>query len=340
MMYQYIKDNINKNKISFIFIFLFCFLISNAFVAHAQYNYTNSYSTSSSSISSAIINNSISTSTASSSEKIKYIMIRTSCKYNFVGTCVKIREEPTIKSKIIVRARAGMVLRVDTLVTNDIGEKWYKIKFTEKLTYTERISDIKGYYVRADLVEPLHDMHAIVYSEDDIINDNKRIIVDISEQRLYAYENNKVLYKMKVSTGLTDTPTAADEYYITYKTPSRYMQGPNKENLEIENKKIISNANLTFASTTINKNNATASASLATRTRLYTATSTDVKGYYDLPGVPYVMYFSEDGSAIHGAYWHNNFGRHHSHGCVNLSISDSEKLYKWAESGTSVIIRK
>lgn len=279
------------------------------------------------------------TSTAIGTEKIKYIMIRTSCKYNFSGVCVKIREEPNIKSKVIVKARAGMVLRVDTMVTNNIGEKWYKIKFTEKLTYPERISDVKGYYVRADLVEPLHDVSAIVYSEDDIINDNKRIIVDISEQTLYAYENNKVLYKMKVSTGLTDTPTTADEYYITYKTPSRYMQGPNKENLEIENQKLISKANSIPMSTSTDNNNYPTSTNTK-NIKLYTSTSTDVKGYYDLPGVPYVMYFSEDGSAIHGAYWHNNFGRHYSHGCVNLSILDSEKLYKWAESGTSVIIRK
>ncbi len=325
----------NKN---YLYIFIALILFFNINITHAQYNYVDSYNASSTATSTANIT---ATSTASSTEKVKYIMIKNSCIYNYTGKpCVKVREEPSIKSKIIIRARAGMVLRVESTSTNEIGEMWYKIKFTEKLVYPERIADTKGYYVRSDLVEPLRGIQAVVYHEGDGVNDNKRIIVDISEQRLYAYENNKVLYKMKVSTGLTDTPTAADEYYITYKTPSRYMQGPNKENLEIENKKIISNANLTFASTTINKNNATASASLATRTRLYTATSTDVKGYYDLPGVPYVMYFSEDGSAIHGAYWHNNFGRHHSHGCVNLSISDSEKLYKWAESGTSVIIRK
>ncbi len=322
-----------------IFSFVIFFSFFNINITHAQYNYTATSTASTTATSTANIT---ATSTASSTEKIKYIMIRKSCNYNFVGICVKIREEPTVKSKIIVKARSGMIFRIDTLVTNDIGEKWYKIKFTEKLTHPERIANVKGYYVRSDLVEPLYGASAIVHSEDDIINDNKRIVVDISEQSLYAYENNKVLYKMKVSTGLTDTPTTANEYYITYKTPSRYMQGPNKENLEIENQKILS----TVSTSTI-KNNSMSSSSMSISTssmsnikKLYTSTSTDVKGYYDLPGVPYVMYFSEDGSAIHGAYWHNNFGRHYSHGCVNLSILDSEKLYKWAESGTSVIIRK
>ena len=41
---------------------------------------------------------------------------------------------------------------------------------------------------------------------------------------------------------------------------------------------------------------------------------------------------------IHGAFWHNNFGRPMSHGCVNVSYSDMEKLYNWADESTRVII--
>jgi lipoprotein-anchoring transpeptidase ErfK/SrfK len=52
--------------------------------------------------------------------------------------------------------------------------------------------------------------------------------------------------------------------------------------------------------------------------------------YYYLPNVPYVMYFYK-GYGIHGAYWHNNFGQPMSHGCVNLSIPDAEKLFWWAD---------
>lgn len=59
-------------------------------------------------------------------------------------------------------------------------------------------------------------------------------------------------------------------------------------------------------------------------------------GYdYYLENVPYVMYFYED-YAIHGAYWHNNFGTPMSHGCVNMSIADSEWLFNWASLGTLV----
>lgn len=63
--------------------------------------------------------------------------------------------------------------------------------------------------------------------------------------------------------------------------------------------------------------------------------------YYDLPNVPYIMFFANDevgrgrGFSIHGAYWHNNFGHAMSHGCVNMRIVDAEKLYHWASPETS-----
>lgn len=59
-------------------------------------------------------------------------------------------------------------------------------------------------------------------------------------------------------------------------------------------------------------------------------------GYdYYLPDVPYVMYFFED-YAIHGTYWHSNFGQPMSHGCVNVSTPDAEWLFNWAPVGTLV----
>ncbi len=51
---------------------------------------------------------------------------------------------------------------------------------------------------------------------------------------------------------------------------------------------------------------------------------------YELPGVPWVSYFEvENGVALHGAYWHNDFGRPRSHGCVNLQPEDALWLYRW-----------
>jgi lipoprotein-anchoring transpeptidase ErfK/SrfK len=52
-------------------------------------------------------------------------------------------------------------------------------------------------------------------------------------------------------------------------------------------------------------------------------------GYY-LPGVPYTMYFYSS-YALHGTYWHNNFGQPMSHGCVNLRTEDAQWLFNWAD---------
>jgi hypothetical protein len=59
--------------------------------------------------------------------------------------------------------------------------------------------------------------------------------------------------------------------------------------------------------------------------------------YYYLPDVPNVMYFYE-AYAIHGAYWHHNFGHVMSHGCVNLPLDAAAWMYNWAPLGTDVFI--
>ncbi|HKJ27496.1 MAG TPA: L,D-transpeptidase family protein, partial [Anaerolineales bacterium] len=76
-------------------------------------------------------------------------------------------------------------------------------------------------------------------------------------------------------------------------------------------------------------------------------------GAYDLPGVPWVSYFTQRAHAFHGAYWHHGFGRIRSHGCVNLKPDDAKWVYLWTtpemmpynqlqyseNSGTRVIVR-
>ncbi|MDW7982487.1 MAG: L,D-transpeptidase [Thermomicrobium sp.] len=59
--------------------------------------------------------------------------------------------------------------------------------------------------------------------------------------------------------------------------------------------------------------------------------------YYDLPNVPHTMYFYR-GYALHGAYWHSNFGHPMSHGCVNLPLDAAAWLYEWTPVGTVVWI--
>ena len=61
--------------------------------------------------------------------------------------------------------------------------------------------------------------------------------------------------------------------------------------------------------------------------------------YYDLPGVPWALYFTVEGGAIHGTYWHNHFGQAWSHGCVNMPPKEAQTLYKWADLGTPIIVK-
>ena len=60
--------------------------------------------------------------------------------------------------------------------------------------------------------------------------------------------------------------------------------------------------------------------------------------YYNVPDVPWVMYFTDEGHALHGTYWHNNFGNVMSHGCVNLPMDVAEWMYGWADIGMRVEI--
>jgi hypothetical protein len=49
---------------------------------------------------------------------------------------------------------------------------------------------------------------------------------------------------------------------------------------------------------------------------------------YSIEDVPWTMYF-QDSYALHGAFWHDSFGRVRSHGCVNLAPADARWLFLW-----------
>ena len=51
----------------------------------------------------------------------------------------------------------------------------------------------------------------------------------------------------------------------------------------------------------------------------------------ELYGVPWVSYFTDTGIAFHGTYWHNNFTRPHSQGCINLPIPAAYWVYRWTQ---------
>lgn len=220
-----------------------------------------------------------------------YIKIVDSCGPYFSGECVNLRAGPSTTSPKTKQLRNGMVLHTAEEVEND-GRMWYKIAFDDWLRYPERVS--KSWYVAADLVTPVLESPQSIDVTTAVASGTKRILVDRSQQKLYAYDGDELFMEEKISTGLDGTPTPRGTFPIYKKTPSRYMQGP-----------------LPGIS----------------------------PQYFDLPGVPWTMYFTEAGGAIHGAYWHDKFGKQWSHGCVNLPPEKAEILYHWAELGTAVTVR-
>jgi len=50
---------------------------------------------------------------------------------------------------------------------------------------------------------------------------------------------------------------------------------------------------------------------------------------YDLPGVPWVAYITEEGVSFHGTFWHNDFGVPRSHGCINMTLDAAKWLFRW-----------
>ncbi len=111
------------------------------------------------------------------------------------------------------------------------------------------------------------------------------VSVDLYEQVLVAYENDRMVFATLISSGLP-----------------RPLWGTNKGLFRIWAR--------------------------LTSTRMSGAFGRP--DYYDLQDVPWVMYF-DNAIALHGAYWHDGFGFRHSHGCVNMSVTDAHWLFDWTD---------
>lgn len=125
------------------------------------------------------------------------------------------------------------------------------------------------------------------FRDDVPLRGERRIVVDISDQTLTAYQGDEVVFRTSVSTGKPGWRTLPGTFKVQRKYDQTRMTGPD----------------------------------------------------YDTPDVPWTMYY--DGAfAIHGAYWHNNFGTPVSHGCVNLRVEEAKALYQWASEGDTVIVNR
>ncbi len=221
---------------------------------------------------------------------VQYLEVVDGCDSAYKGTCVNMRSGTSSTSPVVERLRTGVVLRVEGTVHVD-GHDWYKIMMDKSIRFPERVKS--DWYVYADAVRLFTDEGDKNLSKASATT-TKNIYVNLTEEMLYAYDDDVLFMKAPISTGLEYTPTPPGTFTVFRKTPSRYMQGP------------------------------------------LPGVSSQV---YDLPGVPWNLYFTNEGAVIHGAYWHDKFGQPWSHGCVNLSPENAKKLYEWAAVGTKVIVQ-
>jgi hypothetical protein len=81
------------------------------------------------------------------------------------------------------------------------------------------------------------------------------------------------------------------------------------------------------------KDHRTVTGSFRIREKYVSATMDDDSasdGPYSIEDVPWIMYFKR-GYALHGAFWHDDFGHRRSHGCINLAPWDAKALFQWTD---------
>ncbi|HET6846473.1 MAG TPA: L,D-transpeptidase, partial [Anaerolineales bacterium] len=70
---------------------------------------------------------------------------------------------------------------------------------------------------------------------------------------------------------------------------------------------------------------------------IHMAANTGSDSGYDTMAVPWPVFFNTNaGAAIHGAFWHNDFGVRRSHGCVNVSPEDAKWIFRWCAPAISL----
>jgi hypothetical protein len=63
---------------------------------------------------------------------------------------------------------------------------------------------------------------------------------------------------------------------------------------------------------------------------IHMAANTGSDSGYDTMAVPWPVFFNTNaGAAIHGTFWHNDFGVRRSHGCVNVAPEDAKWIFRW-----------
>jgi lipoprotein-anchoring transpeptidase ErfK/SrfK len=165
------------------------------------------------------------------------------------------------------------------------GSPWYRLQ-DELLGSSYHVPAVHLRQIQAKEIEPI---------SPGVAPEKKRIEVSLAKQTVTAYEDERVVFTTRCSSGMPQqvkppgeipTETPKGTFHIQNKMPSKHM-GEGKLTNDIE--------------------------------------------AYELPGVPWVSFFEPiTGVAFHGTYWHMNFGVPMSHGCINLTPADALWIFRWS----------
>ena len=170
---------------------------------------------------------------------------------------------------------------------------WYRIfdELDSNVTYYAPAIHMR--VLPSDMLSPI---------SPDVPYEQKLIEINLATQMLYAYEYGSLVFQTNISSGVPGDPTGgsgiptttpAGSYTILDKVPAKHM------------------GYSYFGEQT--SGNVLA----------------DVDNYV-LPGVPWTSFFTTQGHAFHGTYWHENFGSPMSHGCINMRSNEANWIFRWS----------
>lgn len=130
----------------------------------------------------------------------------------------------------------------------------------------------------------------------DVPPEDKLIHVDIGEQTLTCYEADTVVFRTRIASGTTfvDDEGEVHAFHTPYGEHKVFSKMPSRHMIGGES----------------------------------------INDSFDLPGVPWCTFFTGKGAAIHGTYWHNDYGRPRSHGCINVTNDAAKWVYRWVNPYT------
>jgi hypothetical protein len=155
---------------------------------------------------------------------------------------------------------------------------------------TSEVTDYLVYYVPAIHLRPIT-AEELTPLSPEVPAEEKRIEILLERQFLTAYEGEKVVFGAYISSGMghKDVPSGTRTLKGVYHITSK---SPSKH--------------------------------------MGRLSASGAPGTYSLPGVPWTSFFIYDsGVALHGTFWHNNFGAPMSHGCVNMRNADAKWIFRW-----------